>query len=96
MDIINIDTLILLINNLNEKVGSLITKVDNIENRLSNIENQNNIIDERTNKLDYHIDFTVQVYNIVKKPMDFFTNALNKYIGMSPINLPDLNYITYG
>lgn len=80
------DTLILL-NNINKKLYELIIKIDDIDNRLK-------IIDERTSKVDYHVDFTVEVYNTVKKPMNFFTNALNKYIGISSIKLPELNHIT--
>ena len=86
------NTLILL-NNINNKLDSIIQKIDNIENRLNNMEIYNKDLEEKINKFDYHVDFTVQVYNTVKKPMDFFTNTLNKYIGISPIKLPELNYI---
>jgi chromosome segregation ATPase len=99
MEINDMNTLLISIKNLNEKIDNLIIKVNNIENKINglsdNIETHNDIIDERTSKLDYHVDFTVQVYNTVKKPMDFFTNTLNKYIGVSPIKLPELNYITH-
>jgi uncharacterized protein YoxC len=100
--------IILAINNLNEMINkniemqnntinNLIIKIENLENKLSelnsSVENNHKIINERTDKMNYHIDFTVQVYNTVKKPMDFFTNIINKYMGINSIKLPELNYI---
>lgn len=81
-----------LLDDINTKLDKLIIKMDSIENRLDYMEIHNKIIDERTNKMDYHVDFSFQLYNNIKKPMNYFTNILNKYMGTSQEELPELNY----
>jgi len=62
------------------KLESIEKRLDNIENRLENIENNMNNIQVNTNMMGNHIHFVEDVYERVKKPLNYITTKINNMI----------------
>ena len=69
------------------KLESIEKRLDNIENRLGNIENnveninmKMNGIEVNTNMMGNHIHFVEDVYEKVKRPLNYITHKINNMI----------------
>ena len=62
------------------KLESIEKRLDNIENRLENIENNINNIQVNTNMMGSHIHFVEDVYERVKRPLNYITTRINNMI----------------
>ena len=62
------------------KLESIEKRLDNIENRLENIENNMNNIQVNTNMMGSHIHFVEDVYERVKRPLNYITTRINNMI----------------
>ena len=81
------EEVIILFNNINNRL-------DLIDERLKNIENKLNGIDKSTSNMDSHIQFVENVYDKIKQPLAYSTNKINYFISsnesLNNSNLPEL------
>jgi archaellum component FlaC len=77
------EEVILLLNNI-------IERLDKIEEKIDNLEHKQNKIETNTEKMDNHIQFVENVYDKVKQPLLYVSNKVNSYIGLSHVNLPEI------
>lgn len=77
-------------------------EIEDIKNRLSNIENKldkilltldSNLI-ENCNKMGDHIEFVENVYDTVKKPLDFVLDKINTISNIEYKQLPECKKLT--
>ncbi len=69
------------------KLESIEKRLENIENRLESIEDNNNNINMKmngievnTNMMGTHIHFVENVYERVKRPLNYITHKINNMI----------------
>ena len=79
------DNILLLLENINNRLTQ-------IENKLDELKKQQDTITNSSIKMDKHVDFIETVYENVKNPLNYITSRFNNYIGHN-INSNNLNNI---
>ncbi len=74
------DIIITKLENIEKRLDNIENRLENIENDIHNINHKMNGIEVNTNMMGSHIHFVEDVYERVKKPLNYLTNKINNMI----------------